>query len=195
LRRLVALDLDGTLVDSAPDLAHCLGRALEPIGLEAPGESLTREWIGDGVEMLVRRGLEHGLGPDLDENVPATLDRVRDRGIVVGCITNKRAEFADRLLELAGIRGRLDFLYGGDSCADKKPSPAQLLAACHSTGIGPGESVLVGDSANDLKSAEAAGFRFVFAAYGYTAGVSPDAVRTQLRIDRFEDLADLPLLA
>ncbi|HET7609229.1 MAG TPA: HAD hydrolase-like protein, partial [Gammaproteobacteria bacterium] len=60
--KLLALDLDGTLVDSAPDIAHCLGRALEAIGLSAPGEARTRVWIGDGLETLLKRAIAHGGG-------------------------------------------------------------------------------------------------------------------------------------
>jgi phosphoglycolate phosphatase len=57
--KLLAVDLDGTLVDSAPDIAHCLGSALEAVGYARPGEGLTRRWIGDGLETLIARALEH----------------------------------------------------------------------------------------------------------------------------------------
>ena len=61
-RKLLAIDLDGTLVDSAPDIAHCLGRALEAIGYAPPGEARTRVWIGDGLETLIARAIAHGGG-------------------------------------------------------------------------------------------------------------------------------------
>lgn len=211
---LIAFDLDGTLVDSAPDLATCLGRALESAGFGPPGEAQTRAWIGDGVEWLVRRGLAHAAGkpPDdatlatalrafdacyrlnlfrasrLYEDVPATLARLRSTGAVLGCITNKRSAFADELLQLAGIRDRLDFLYGGDSCRDKKPGPDQLLAAAAAMGVPPAESVLIGDSPNDMRAAAAAGFEFVWAAYGYISGMAEQARVPVHRIDRFADL-------
>ena len=194
-KRLIALDLDGTLVDSAPDIAHCLGAALESIGYEAPGEARTRAWIGDGLETLIARAIAHGAGghaaqPDerhrkalaaflecynanlfersrLYPGVAETLGSLHARGFRLCCITNKRYAFSQELLLQAGIRERFELLLGGDSLSEKKPSPLPLKVAAETLGMQPSAATLVGDSHQDLRAARAAGFGFVLASYGY----------------------------
>ena len=196
-RKLLAIDLDGTLVDSAPDIAHCLGRALEAIGLSAPGEARTRVWIGDGLETLIARAIAHGGGEReatlsgearhkaalaaflacysenlfvrsrLYPGVKETLDALRARDIKLCCVTNKRYAFSHDLLVAAGIRDYFEPLLGGDSLPEKKPSPLQLKVAAETLGIAPSAAVLVGDSHQDLRAARAAGYGFVLASYGY----------------------------
>ena len=213
---LVAFDLDGTLVDSAPDLAHALAEALRSLGLATPTEDQTRSWIGGGIEVMIRRGMAESLGTkaELDTsmfeaalsafdacyranlfaksrlypNVLETLDWLSASGAVLGCITNKRVSFAEPLLELAGIRRRLQFVYGGDSFAEKKPSAIPLDAACAATTTDPAKSLLVGDSPHDMHAARAAGYDFIWAAYGYAAGMRWESPQPQRRIDRFSDL-------
>jgi phosphoglycolate phosphatase len=196
--KLLALDLDGTLVDSAPDIAHCLGSALEAIGCPEPGEARTRAWIGDGIETLIARAIAYGGGTYTESasagearhkavlaaflacyadnlfvrsrlypGVLPALDDLLARGFRLCCITNKRFKFSDDLLVLAGIRDRFELLLGGDSLAEKKPSPLQLEAAAESLGVAPEAATLVGDSHQDLRAARAAGYGFVLAAYGY----------------------------
>lgn len=212
--RLVGLDLDGTLVDSAPDLAHALGVALAAEGHAPPGEQRTREWIGDGIEALIRRALEAAAGTPpgnvlvartlerfdatydrelfsrsrVYAGVPECLDRLGARGLVLACITNKRLAFAERLLDRAGLRDRLDIVLGGDSFAGRKPHPEQLLAAADRVRCAPAQAVMVGDGANDYLAAGAAGFEFVWAAYGYTTSIEALGVTPPLRIDRFPDV-------
>lgn len=223
---LIAVDLDGTLVDSAPDIAHCLGTALESLGFAAPGEARTRGWIGDGIEPLIAKALAHvraasGLEPAarrgrdelhgetlraflacyarnlfvksrLYPDVIATLDTLRRRGIRLCCITNKRIAFSEALLEQAHVRDRFDLVLGGDSLAEKKPSPLQLNAATQRLGVAPSAAALVGDSLQDLRAARAAGWSFVWASYGYCA-VPESELGASARIERFADLAALTL--
>ena len=195
--KLLAIDLDGTLVDSAPDIAHCLGLALEAIGSPQPGEARTRVWIGDGLETLISRAIAHGGTPrestlsgearhkralasfltcyadnlfvrsKLYPNVLATLGALQARGIRLCCITNKRYAFSHELLVQAGVRDRFELLLGGDSLAEKKPSPVPLKYAADTLGVAPSAATLVGDSHQDLRAAHAAGFGFVLASYGY----------------------------
>jgi phosphoglycolate phosphatase len=196
--KLLAIDLDGTLVDSAPDIAHCVGSALEAVGLSRPGEARTRVWIGDGLETLIARAITHAGGAQgessesgetrhsaalraflvcyrdnlfvrsrLYPDVITTLDALATRGMRLCCITNKRLAFSEDLLVQAGIRDRFELLLGGDSLAEKKPSPLQLKFAAETLGVPPNEAVLVGDSHQDLRAARAAGFGFVLASYGY----------------------------
>jgi phosphoglycolate phosphatase len=196
--KLLAIDLDGTLVDSAPDIAHCLGAALEAIGCAPPGEARTRAWIGDGLESLIARAIaldwgQHGepgiagetrpqaalaaflpcyrdnlfVRSRLYPDVRATLDALRALGFRLCCITNKRYAFSDELLIQAGIREHFELVLGGDSVAEKKPSPLPLQAAASTLGVAPADATLVGDSHQDLRAARAAGFAFVLADYGY----------------------------
>jgi len=195
--KLLAIDLDGTLVDSAPDIAHCLGSALEAIGYASPGEARTRAWIGDGLETLIARAIAHGstqsdstLAGDarhkaalaaflacyagnlfvrsrLYPGVLATLDVLQQSGVRLCCITNKRFAFSHDLLIEAGIRDRFELLLGGDSLAEKKPSPLPLKTAAATLGVEPSAAALVGDSHQDLRAARAAGYGFVLASYGY----------------------------
>jgi phosphoglycolate phosphatase len=211
--RLLAIDLDGTLVDSAPDLAHCVGRALESIGRVPPGANRTRAWIGDGIETLLRRALEHA-GANGDEQalhtvleyfstcyrdnlfvrsrlypeVTETLAALEGRGIKLACITNKRSVFADALLIAAGIHAHFGMVLGGDSLPEKKPSPAPLLAAARRFGVEPANAAMVGDSHHDYYAAADAGFAFVWARYGYCQQIRP---RTSAAITEIQSFAEL----
>ena len=215
---LVGLDLDGTLIDSAPDLSDALGRALAALDLPAPAESAARGWIGDGVEALVESALVDALGrqPSAGESaaalatfdehyssnhsrrsrpyagVLASLQRLRSTGIALACLTNKRQSFATAMLEAAGIAALLDLTIGGDAVANRKPAPDQLHAAAERLGVAASAAVMVGDSPNDFTAARAAGWRFVFAAYGYTAAMTAANIEPSTRVEKFDDL--LPLL-
>ncbi len=195
--KLLAIDLDGTLVDSAPDIAHCLGSALEAIGYASPGEARTRAWIGDGLETLIARAISHGstqgestgsgdvrhkaalaaflacyadnlfVRSRLYPGVVETLDVLLAAGVRLCCITNKRFAFSQELLVQAGIRDRFELLLGGDSLAEKKPDPLPLRVAAETLGVPTNEATLVGDSHQDLRAARAAGYGFVLASFGY----------------------------
>ena len=216
-RKLLAIDLDGTLVDSAPDIAHCLGRALEAIGYGPPGEARTRVWIGDGLETLLSRAIAHGGGEReptassearhqaalaafldcyrdnlfvrsrLYPGVRETLDALRARGLKLCCVTNKRYAFSHELLVEAGIRDYFDPLLGGDSLPEKKPSPLQLKVAAETVGVAANAAVLVGDSHQDLRAARAAGYGFVLASYGY-GKIDETELAGSPRIRSFADL-------
>lgn len=188
-------------------------------GLAAPSEAQTRGWIGDGIEVLIERALAHAAGTTAGRDVydavlvafdhcyrehlfdrshvypgvPETLAALRAQGIRLACITNKRLSFARDLLERAGLSEYLDLVYGGDSFADKKPSPVQLLAAASELGVAPAAAVHVGDSAHDLDAARAAGFDFVWAEYGYTSAMLERDALPACRISRFPELLDLVL--
>ena len=215
--KLLAIDLDGTLVDSAPDIAHCLGAALEAIGLAPPGEARTRVWIGDGLEALLARAIAHGgaqgetrissearhkaalaaflacyrgnlfVRSRLYPRVLETLDELGAAGWRLCCITNKRYAFSDELLKHAGIRERFELLLGGDSLAEKKPSPLPLQVAAEELGVAPSAATLVGDSHQDLRAARAAGYGFVLAAYGY-GKIDETELGAVRRIRAFADL-------
>jgi phosphoglycolate phosphatase len=193
---LLAVDLDGTLVDSAPDIAYSLDRALEAVGFEPPGEALARSWIGDGLEQLIARALAHAsaganAGNDNDLHAAAmraflacyldnlfvrstlypgavdALDLALEHGIRLCCITNKREAPSRGLLAQAGMLERFELLIGGDTLAEKKPSPLPLQHAARVLGVELPACTLLGDSHQDLRAARAAGCGFIWAAYGY----------------------------
>jgi len=99
--------------------------------------------------------------------VRSTLDELRKAGCGCACITNKRESYARALLDRAGIAEYLQFVYGGDTFERRKPDAEPLLRAAAACGLDPGACVMIGDSGNDRLAARVAGFRFVFAAYGY----------------------------
>lgn len=201
--KLLAVDLDGTLVDSAPDIAYALGQALQAVGYPEPGETLTRTWIGDGLETLIARALTHAAGERdgsdrelqlrtlaaflpvyranlfvrsrLYPRAAETLDALRDQGLRLCCITNKRHAFSEEVLRLAAVRDRFELVIGGDSLPEKKPSPLPLRTAASRLGVATAEMALAGDSRQDLRAAQSAGCAFVWASYGYGA-VEPDEV-------------------
>jgi phosphoglycolate phosphatase len=215
--QMLAVDLDGTLVDSAPDLAHCLGEAVGTVGLAPPGEARTRSWIGDGIDALISRALAGGGADDADAKLHAavldtfnacyrrnlftrsrlyssaaeTLAVLGRRGIRLCCVTNKRLVFADALLRAAGIRTPFEFVIGGDSVAAKKPDPLPLTEAAARAGVEPARAAMVGDSHHDFHAAKAAGFRFIWAAYGYCAALDATPEDAVVTIERFSALPDV----
>jgi phosphoglycolate phosphatase len=169
------------------------------------------------VETLVRRGLTAGLGqapspPVLDTALAAfhrcyagnlftasklypgvheTLTVLRGHGIALGCITNKPKAYTGTLLERAGIDTLLDFAFSADTFDRKKPDPTPLLRAAERFGVAPSEAVMIGDSRNDREAARAAGFDFIYAAYGYARADDPGLNQGNATIGSFGELAEL----
>lgn len=213
----MALDLDGTLVDSAPDLSFSLGEALDAEGLPRPQLAQTISWIGDGVEELLRSALVFAQGSPPDDELfrrvfaafdhsyrqnlfsasrlyPGAvdaLDQLAAAGLKLACVTNKRESYARELLKQAGIMERLDHVIGGDTTAARKPDPEPLLRAAEFCGVSPSQSVMIGDSVNDRTAAAAAGFSFVYAAFGYSPPDAPELQGDHASIDSLSELAAL----
>lgn len=209
---LLCFDLDGTLVDSAPDLSFALGEALSAVGLQPPTEAQTRGWIGDGIERLLQRALEASGDRNpaafaaalaafhasysrnlfrlsrLYPGVESILHSLRESGLRICCITNKRTDYATALLSQAGISDMLDFTFGGDSFAEKKPHPQQLTQAARRADVAAHRCVLIGDSDTDSGAADAAGFAFIWAAFGYCSQLKSRDARTVVRAASFTDI-------
>ena len=194
--RMILIDLDGTLVDSVPDLAFCVDAMLARLGRPPHGEAAVRNWVGNGVERLVRRALIGQLSgepeaADFDRAFPIFLELYRDNtsqrsrlypGIRegldwlkgnryrLGCVTNKAAQFTEPLLRDLGVRDDFEIVISGDTLPRNKPDPLPLLHAAAYFGVEPAEALMIGDSVSDVKAARAAGFRIFCMTYGYNHG-------------------------
>ncbi|MBK5962881.1 phosphoglycolate phosphatase [Thiocystis minor] len=194
--KMILCDLDGTLVDSVPDLAFCVDAMMDRLGRAPRGEAAVRTWVGNGVEKLVCRALTGQLEGEPDaadyalaypiflelyaENtynrsilypgVREGLDFLASAGYPLGCVTNKAAQFTEPLLTHLGIRERFTLVVSGDSLPRKKPDPMPLLHAADHFGVVPAEALMIGDSVSDVKAARAAGFGIICMSYGYNHG-------------------------
>ena len=218
VRGLALFDLDGTLVDSAPDMADAVDIAMQACGRAALGEKVVRGLIGNGAVRLIHRALT-GL-PDGDADatlhaqayqffVDAYQTRVFARtrlfpgveevlaaltaaGWALGCVTNKPARFTVPLLSAAGIAHYFAVVLSGDSLPTKKPAPEPILHAAASLGVALPRVVMIGDSLADLRAAHNAGVRAVCVSFGYNGGIDLGAEGAQHIIDDMRAL--LPLL-
>lgn len=196
LPRLVMFDLDGTLIDSVPDLAAAVDKMLLQLGHEPAGVSRVRNWVGNGSRVLVRRALAGRLehdnvddaqtdaalalfmqayagGHELTTVYPGVLeclDWLRERQVKLAIITNKPSEFIEPLLEEKGLSGYFQWLVGGDTLPQQKPDPAALFWVMDKAGVAPNESLFIGDSRNDVRAAKAAAVPCVALSYGYNHG-------------------------
>jgi 2-phosphoglycolate phosphatase len=190
----VLFDLDGTLADTAPDLAAALNKLRADRGLEpAPYESL-RPYASAGARGLIGAGLE--LGPESEEyealriafldnyaasiavhsrlfdGIPAMLDRLETAGIGWGIVTNKAMRFTDALVPLIGL-GHAGCIVSGDTTPHAKPHPAPLLEAAQRMRVSPAACWYVGDDMRDIQAGRAAGMVTVAAAWGYCGSDGP----------------------
>lgn len=214
---MVLIDVDGTLVDSVPDLAYCVDRMMEALSLPARGEEQVRQWVGNGVERLVRRALIGQLEGEPDEalferalpvfmdlyaentsqrsglypGVETGLEYLRGAGYALGCVTNKAARFTEPLLADLGIRDYFSIVVSGDTLARKKPDPLPLLHAAEHFGVEPSQALMLGDSVSDVKAARAAGFQIVCMSYGYNHGVDIREAHPDAVIDSMAELEAL----
>ena len=215
--KMVLIDVDGTLVDSVPDLAWCVDRMMEHLDLPAHGEAKVREWVGNGVERLVRRALIGKLEGEPDESLfqkayPVFLDLyaentskrsclypgvkeglayLKQAGYKLGCVTNKAAQFTEPLLRDLGIYDDFAIVVSGDTLEKKKPDPMPLLHAAKFFDVAPENSMMLGDSVSDVKAARAAGFQIVCMTYGYNHGVDIREAEPDAVIDSMEQLSGL----
>lgn len=213
----VLFDLDGTLVDTAADIALALNAALAEFEVAPLEERRVRDLIGRGAAVLIERALaQRGVDADaaLRERVFARflaqyhhlhhaghstaqaypgafegLSTLRARGLKLAVVTNKQRSLAILTLRHAGLAPLFELVVGGDTCAERKPRPEPLLHAGRALGFAPAALLMVGDSANDVTAARAAGMPVWCVPYGYNEGVDPRS----LPCDRFvESLAELP---
>jgi len=195
--KAVFFDLDGTVADTAPDLAYAVNRMREARGLPPLPLTATRPVTSLGARGLLNAGF--GIAPGQDEyramraeflaiyesNIlrdtclfPGTaelLDTVEARGMVWGIVTNKAERLARLLLGRLGMTARARCIIGGDSTPHLKPHPEPLLAACRAVGVEPSACIYVGDDQRDIAAGHAAGMRAAVAEWGYLNGGNPES--------------------
>lgn len=212
----LCFDLDGTLVDSAPDLTTSLNYMLNEMQLAQTTQAAVRSWIGNGALKLIQRALKHAQISQPSEqqlaqakelfftayarNVAeqtfcyphcrATLAYFQAADIRMACVTNKPREFTLPLMRKLSLDDFFTAYICGDDLPSKKPDPAPVVAAVQQLDGSPAQGYMVGDSATDMISARRAGVGAIYATYGYNRGDSVDQY-DPIRIDSLQELQTL----
>lgn len=215
--RMVLFDLDGTLVDSVPDLHVAINAMQAELGNPERRQADVRDWVGNGIERLVERALTNDLDgkPDpaafkqamplfreayADSNgkhskvfdgVIEGLDFVRSLDLPIGCVTNKNEAFTLPLLEQTGLKDYFEVVISGDTLPLKKPDPAPLIYSAGWFHVHPSEALMIGDSISDVKAARAADFSIICMSYGYNHGEDIRNYDPDAVIDSMTELAGL----
>lgn len=210
---VIAIDLDGTLVDSVGDLHQAIVIMQEKMSLANSSESDVRTWVGNGIERLVHRALTGDMQANaksatFDNAMPlfeSAYTEVNGKhsalypGVLEGLnwlskmdtplivVTNKAKRFAEPLLDNLKITNFFLCLIAADDVAEKKPHPDALLEAARRAKASPKKGVLIGDSITDIKAAKAAEFKSISVSYGYNHGVPIDNPESQWRTDAVID--------
>ncbi|ANJ67663.1 phosphoglycolate phosphatase, bacterial [Halothiobacillus diazotrophicus] len=215
--KMVLFDLDGTLIDSVPDLHRAVNMMQRELGLPERAEADVRNWVGNGIEPLVDRALTNTLAGGADRELFARafeifkpayaetngkysrifpgvqegLDHVRSLGLSMACVTNKATAFTLPLLEETGLLAQFETVIAGDTLPMKKPDPAPLCYAAGWFRVRPRESLMIGDSISDVKAARAAGFSIICMSYGYNHGEDIRNYNPDVVIDSMAEFAGL----
>ena len=212
----ILIDLDGTLLHTAPELAASANCMLRDLGRPAVPQDLLTSYIGNGVSWLVKRALTGDMHAEPDANlyeqalpifeqhynelllqskpfegVIAGLDAMQAAGFRLGCITNKVKRYTEPLLEGLGLAHYFEIVLSGDSLPEKKPHPLPLQHAAKFFGVPVEQVLLIGDSLNDSVAARAAGCPIVCVPYGYNHGEPVDRLDLDAVIDTLPDVLKL----
>ena len=218
-KKVILFDLDGTLINSAPDLALAVNHMLETLDRDMFSEDIIDGWVGNGALMLVQRALsgQRTVDGSLDnvlvqnaldiflayyaknlcnETVPyphvkTTLKRLQAKGYRLSIVTNKPFAFVEPILEGLGMNGLFELILGGDSLPLKKPDPAPLLYVSEKLGVSVDKCVMVGDSKNDILAANTCDMQCVGVTYGYNYGEDIGVHNPTVIINDFSELLEL----
>ena len=214
LPKLVMFDLDGTLIDSVPDLAVAVETMLLKLGRPPAGIENVRMWIGNGAPMLVRRALAGSLeasgvdDPEAEQALEIFMDAydggheltrvypgvreslkwLQKQGVEMALITNKPERFVAPLLDELKLGRFFRWIIGGDTLPQKKPDPAALLFVMKMASVTPAQALFVGDSRNDVLAAKAAGVKCIALSYGYNHGRPIEEESPDMVIDNLHEL-------
>ena len=192
-KKLFIFDLDGTLVDTAPDFKNSINYMLNELNESEVSLEEIRNWVGYGARELIRRTVvdkniphdeqrieemlkifllhyTHNIDDDsvLFNNVRNVLEFLKDNGIKLAVCTNKMERLSNILLEKLNVLHMFDYLVGGDSLSKSKPDPYPLLNICEKLNTEISDSIMIGDSVTDLNAGKGAGMPVVLVSYGYT---------------------------
>ena len=215
---LVLFDLDGTLIDTLPDLHAAACAMLNDLGRPPlPLESI-RAYVGRGIPNLIKRVLANSLHVAEDPNPPPPeavasyrrhyarengrnakvypgvlegLASLRAQGVPLGVVTNKADTFIQPLLEQTGLSGYFEVLVGGDRLPKVKPDPMPLVWACGRLGVSPTETLFIGDSINDALAARAAGCPVFLLPYGYNEDRDVQELDCDAIVESIRDIAEM----
>ncbi len=211
---LILIDLDGTLIDSVPDLTYCVDEMMKQLDMPVRGLDAVRNWVGNGVQRLTERALVNAVEgmPEqalMDRAYPIFLELykhnnsqrsavydgvlegiawMKDNGYRVACVTNKAEAFTTPLLKDKQLFDLMELVVSGDTCAEKKPHPMPLLHAAKQLGANPKNCLMLGDSRSDVKAARAAEFNIFCMTYGYNHGEDIRDYNPDVVMDSFMEL-------
>jgi len=215
----ITLDLDGTLLDTVPDLARAANAMLEELKLPGRGEDEIRDFVGRGIANLVLRCLSRDEAPSARDHahacevfyrhyalvngqdsrlfpgVIAGLETFRRMGLPMAVITNKAAAFTEPLLVASGLSPYFMFAVSGDSLAEKKPHPLPITHACARLGVSRERNLHIGDSKHDAAAARAAGCPVFCVPYGYNEGEDVRKLDCDAIVATLEEAATLIMVA
>jgi phosphoglycolate phosphatase len=215
--KAVMIDLDGTLVDSIPDLAAAANGMLRELGYRELDVEVIRTFVGKGIPNLVARALTGSLDGQvprelLERAMPVYerwytevngrhstiypgvmegLDALRAARFPLACVTNKSGRFTVPLLEYLGLAPYFTQIVAGDTLPQKKPDPAPLLHACREFDVAPRDMLFIGDSLNDSQAARAAGCPIFCVPYGYNEGRDVRELDVDAIVDSLAEAAKL----
>lgn len=215
-KKLLIFDLDGTLINSALDLSLAVNYMLEQLQKETFDEDIIHGWVGNGALTLVKRALlgKRDLDDSLDEdyvqealkifldyyennlcnatipypNVIMTLHTLKSKGYILAIVTNKPFKFVAPILRGLQMDGLFSEILGGDSLSQKKPHPMPLLNVCETLKVTIEDSVMIGDSKNDILAANVCGMESIGVTYGYNYGEDIGVHKPTIIIDDFSEL-------
>lgn len=218
-KNVLLFDLDGTLVDSVPDIAFALNQSMQQLARKPFEEATVRNWVGNGARCLVARALSSNKVIDsqlseteisealtiflrfymdtacvqsrLYSNVKETLRKLKTKGYRLAIITNKPEAFIQPILEGLDLLNLFELQLGGDSLPERKPHPLPLLTACKRMDVSPQQCFMIGDSKNDILAAKAANMDSIGLSYGYNYDEDLAVHRPNYLFDHFDELLDV----
>lgn len=217
-KEVLLFDLDGTLVDSAPDLAFAVNKTLIKLGLAPFSQDVIRGWVGNGANILIQRALSGNaeISTNLDSalieralaiffqiyqthtcvetrlysNVLSTLTELKARGYRLAIITNKPEQFIAPIVNGLAMDGLFELIVGGDTLEKRKPDPLPLHYACQRLSVNVEQCVMIGDSKNDILAAKAANMNSIALTYGYNYGENIASYQPELVLNNFADILE-----
>ena len=213
----ILFDLDGTLVDSAPDIAHALASAFTDLGMQPRSDAKVRQWIGNGIDKLLHRAVTDSMDGVAEEKlftqlktiffekyknnvgchsavfsgVKEVLETLSDKNILLGCVTNKDRVFTLSLLDKMNIKQYFKTIVGGDDVKNKKPAADALILAAKQLNVSIDQCLMIGDSKADVSAANNANIDIICVDYGYAQGVNLSELKIKALISNFQEIEGL----